>query len=173
MERDACWKSILVYVQIQIKVEEGEFWLCLLGLAKTNVIWRWCRYRCGSLSANAPACVAEWGREDLADCVRKTAPPPASGIASGPGDWKGKRTGGSSAYRMFWKRIKVIKREAHFKRMVRAPLLLRRVRCGSRRSSLSPHRIGTRIQISKLWHVLNPDVFISNLAILTACILIV
>lgn len=54
-----------------------------------------------SLSANAPACVAVWGWEELAGCVRRRAPPLACGIAPDPGDWKGKRMGGSSVYQMF------------------------------------------------------------------------
>lgn len=39
-----------------------------------------------SLSANAPACVAVWGWEELAGCVRRRAPPLACGIAPDPGD---------------------------------------------------------------------------------------
>lgn len=37
MDRDASLDSILVYIQIQIKVEEGEFSLCPLCLTKTNL----------------------------------------------------------------------------------------------------------------------------------------
>lgn len=107
MDRDASLDSILVYVQIQIKVEEDEFSLltAFLCLTKTNLIWRrwWCyRQEKASLSANAPACVAVWGWEELAGCVRWRAPPLASGIAPDPDDWKGKRMGGSSVYQMFW-----------------------------------------------------------------------
>lgn len=39
-----------------------------------------------SLSANAPACVAVWGWGELAGCVQRRAPPPASGIGPDPGD---------------------------------------------------------------------------------------
>lgn len=41
MDRDASLNSILVYVQIQIKVEEGVCSLCLLCLTKTNLISCW------------------------------------------------------------------------------------------------------------------------------------
>lgn len=60
-----------------------------------------------SLSANAPACVTVWGWEELAGCVQRRAPPPASGIAPDPDDWKGKRMGGSSVYQMFWKNTRI------------------------------------------------------------------
>lgn len=70
MDKDACLDSILVYVQIQIKVEEDEFSCCPFCLTKTNLMTLMV-LQAGktSLSANAPACVAVWGWEELAGCV--------------------------------------------------------------------------------------------------------
>lgn len=113
MDRDACLDSILVYVQIQIKVEEDEFSLCPLSnnnnKKKTTSYLTLIMLQAGkaSLSANAPACVAVWGWEELAGCVRRRALPLASGIASDPGDWKGKKMGDSSVYQMFWEKQRI------------------------------------------------------------------
>ena len=104
MDRDACLDSLLVYIQIKIKVEEDEFSVSVLCLTKTKPIWLMTMLQAGkaSLSANAPACVAVWDWEEPAGCVQRRAPPPACGTALDLGDWKGKRTGGSSVCRMFW-----------------------------------------------------------------------
>lgn len=88
MDRDACLDSILVYVQIQSKEEEDEFSCCPLCLTKNNSYLTLMMLQTGkaSLSANAPACVAVWGWEELAGCVQRRAPPLGSGIAPDPGD---------------------------------------------------------------------------------------
>lgn len=84
---NAFMNSARFYVQVQIKVEEGE--LSHLPLQsnkrkekknKSYLAYMTLQVGETSLSANAPACVAVWGWEEPAGCVLRTAPPPASGI---------------------------------------------------------------------------------------------
>lgn len=71
MDRDASLDSILVYVQVQINVEEDEFSCRPLRSNKNKSYLTYMMLQAGetSLSANAPACVAVWGWEELAGCV--------------------------------------------------------------------------------------------------------
>lgn len=91
MDREACLDSILVYVQIQIKMERGEgpksrFEPPPPSVLNKNKSYHRMLLQAGkaSLSANAPACVAVWGWGGRAGCVQTWARP-ASGIAPDPG----------------------------------------------------------------------------------------
>jgi len=93
MDRDACLESILVYVQIKVNAEGGEFSFffasSVLSNEKKKEILSNVEVVTGvegtSLSASAPACVAVWGWGSLAGCAQRRARPPASGTAPGPG----------------------------------------------------------------------------------------
>lgn len=69
MDRDASLDSVLVYVQVQINVEEDEFSCRPLRSNKNKSYLTYMMLQAGETSLSAKACVAVWGWEELAGCV--------------------------------------------------------------------------------------------------------